>query len=296
MRDSRAAPDVTASRAPVFESRCLEPATESRRRESAPPPRYPAPVAAGLFLALGSLAGAPVDASALQDPAEWPVHSEERPRPPVVDPGPPASPAPPPSDAVVLLDGRHLDEWVGPGGEEPGWRIGDGFVEVVGGSGSITTRREFGDVQLHVEWAAPAEVTGEGQDRGNSGVFLMGMYEVQVLDSYENDTYPDGQNASLYGQAPPLVNPSRPPGEWQTFDIVFRRPHFGPDGELLRPATVTVFHNGVLVHDNEPFTGRTVHGTEAEYEAHGDRGPILLQDHGDPVRFRTIWVRELEDS
>lgn len=242
----------------------------------------------GLFagaLLLGSL-----DLAAQE---EWPVHSEDRPRPPAVDPGPAGPPAPPPSDAVVLLDGTSLAEWERAGGGEPGWRIGDGYIEVVGGSGSIVTRRAFGDVQLHVEWAAPSPPSGEGQNRGNSGVFLMGMYEVQILDSHENDTYPDGQNAALYGQEPPLVNASRPPGEWQTFDIVFRRPHFGEDGEVTRPARVTVFHNGVLVHDGAAFHGRTVHGRPAEYEPHGDAGPIMLQDHGDPVRFRTIWVREL---
>lgn len=246
-------------------------------------------LAAGAFLLLV----VPVDAFAFQDPGDWPVHSEDRPRPPVVDPGPAGPPAPPPSDAIVLMDGSGLDEWQGPGGSDPGWRIADGYVEVVGGTGSITTRREFGDIQLHVEWAAPTPAEGEGQGRGNSGVFLMGIYEIQILDSHGNDTYPDGQNAALYGQEPPLVNASRPAGEWQTFDIVFRRPHFGPDGELERPARVTVFHNGVLVHDAVPFHGRTVHGQPAEYSAHGDTGPIMLQDHADPVRFRTVWVREL---
>jgi hypothetical protein len=250
-------------------------------------------MARALLSASGLLLAGAAGASALQDPGEWPVHSEERPRPPVVDPGPAGPPAPPPSDAIVLTDGSDLSEWAGPGGRTPGWRIGDGYVEVVRGTGSIATRREFGDVQLHLEWAAPAEVTGEGQGRGNSGVFLMGRYEVQILDSWENDTYPDGQNAALYGQAPPIVNASRPPGEWQTFDIVFRRPHFGPDGEVLRPPRITVFHNGVLVHDGAEFHGVTVHGRRAGFEVHGDRGPIILQDHGDAVRFRTIWVREL---
>jgi hypothetical protein len=171
--------------------------------------------------------------------------------------------------------------------------VAEGYLEVVGGAGSIATRRAFGDVQLHVEWATPSPPRGEGQERGNSGVFLMGRYEIQVLDSYRNDTYADGQAAALYGQAPPLVNASRPPGEWQTYDVVFRRPRFGPDGALLQPARVTVFHNGVLVHDNVGFTGRTAHGRKATYEPHEDRLPLVLQDHGDPVRFRNIWVREL---
>lgn len=251
----------------------------------------------GALMAAGAGAGAllvgAAGAGALQEPDEWPVHSMDRPRPPVVDPGPARSPAPPPSDAILLLDGTSLAEWQGVDGGEPGWRVGDGYVEVVGWSGSIRTRREFGDLQLHVEWAAPAPPRGEGQGRGNSGVFLMGRYEVQVLDSWENETYADGQNGALYGQAPPLVNASRPPGEWQTFDIVFRRPRFGPEGALLRPARITVLHNGVLVHDNAAFAGRTAHGRPAAYEPHGDRGPILLQDHGDPVRFRTVWAREL---
>jgi hypothetical protein len=259
----------------------------------------PGLAAATLVLAAATLALLALGAGELaalqdgQDARAWPVHSEDRPRPAVVDPGPATPPAPPPSDAIVLMDGTGLDAWMGPGDGAPGWRVADGFVEVVGGTGSIRTRQEFGDIQLHVEWAAPPDPEGDGQGRGNSGVFLMGMYEVQILDSWENDTYPDGQNAALYGQAPPLVNASRPPGEWQTFDVVFRRPHFDADGALERPARVTVFHNGVLVHDAATFTGQTVHGREASYAAHGDAGPIQLQDHGDPVRFRNVWVREL---
>lgn len=224
---------------------------------------------------------------------EWEVHSMDRPRPPVVDPGPAGPPAPVPSDAVVLFDGTDLREWRG--GEGPaGWRVEGGYVEVVGGSGSISTRRAFGDIQLHVEWAAPAQIEGDGQGRGNSGVFLMGLYEIQVLDSYRNDTYPDGQAAALYGQEPPLVNASRPPGEWQTYDIVFRRPRFADDGSLVEPARATVFHNGVLVHNNVAFHGRTVHRQRATYAPHEERLPLTLQDHGNPVRFRNIWVRELE--
>jgi hypothetical protein len=225
---------------------------------------------------------------------EWPVHSMDRPKPPVVAPGSAGAPVPAPSDAVVLFDGTSLAEWVRQSdGGAAGWRVTDGHMEVVGGSGTIATRRSFGDVQLHVEWAAPAPPHGEGQERGNSGVFLMGRYEIQILDSYRNDTYADGQAAALYGQTPPLVNASRPPGEWQTYDIVFRRPRFGPDGSVVQPARATVFHNGVLVQDNVAFTGRTVHGRKAVYEPHEDRLPLVLQDHGDPVRFRNIWVREL---
>jgi len=225
---------------------------------------------------------------------EWPVHSTDRPRPPVVTPGPAGLPSPPPSDAIVLFDGTTLAEWVRQNdGGAAGWRVADGYMAVVGGSGTIATRRSFGDVQLHIEWATPMPPRGEGQERGNSGVFLMGRYEIQVLDSYRNDTYADGQAAALYGQTPPLVNASRPPGEWQTYDIVFRRPRFGPDGSVVQPARATVFHNGVLVQDNVAFTGRTVHGRRAVYEPHEDRLPLVLQDHGDPVRFRNIWVREL---
>ncbi|HET7038265.1 MAG TPA: DUF1080 domain-containing protein [Gemmatimonadales bacterium] len=225
---------------------------------------------------------------------QWAVHSMERPRPPVVNPGPAGPPIPPPSDAVVLFDGTGLAEWVRQeDGGPAGWRVADGYMEVVRGAGSIATRRSFGDVQLHLEWMAPSPPTGEGQERGNSGVFLMGRYEIQVLDSYRSDTYADGQAAALYGQAPPLVNASRPPGEWQTYDIVFRRPRFGPDEAVLEPARVTVLHNGVLVHDNAEFTGRTAHGRRAAYQRHEDRLPLVLQDHGDPVRFRNVWVREL---
>ncbi len=225
---------------------------------------------------------------------DWPVHSMDRPRPPVVDPGPAGPPAPAPSDAIVLFDGTSLDQWERQAGGPAGWRLVDGAMEVVRGSGSIQTRRSFGDLQLHIEWATPRTPAGRGQGMGNSGVFLMGMYEVQILDSHGNDTYPDGQAGSLYGQEPPLVNASRPAGEWQTYDIIFHRPRFQSDGAVMEPARVTVFHNGVLVHHKAAFHGRTVHARRAVYEPHGDRGPIMLQDHGDPVRFRNIWVRELE--
>ena len=231
-----------------------------------------------------------------QEPREWPVHSMERPRPPVVDPGPERPPAPAPSDAVVLFDGRDLSEWQMADGSPAKWKVTDGYVEVVAESGSIQTKRVFGDVQLHLEWAAPAVVSGEGQGRGNSGVFLMGLYEVQILDSYQNDTYPDGQAAALFGQAPPLVNACRPPGQWQTYDIIFRRPRFDADGSLREPARVTVLHNGVLVHENVEFAGRTVFGRRAQYEPHADELPLVLQDHRNPVRYRNVWIRELPEG
>ena len=157
----------------------------------------------------------------------------------------------------------------------------------------MRTRRGFGDAQLHLEFMTPPP-EGEGQERGNSGVFLMGSYEVQVLDSWQNDTYPDGQAGSVYGQTPPLVNASRPPGQWQSFDIVFHRPRFNADGSVAQPGRVTVLHNGVLVQDNTTITGRTVNMAIARYEAHADKLPLALQDHGNRMRFRNIWVRELE--
>jgi len=172
--------------------------------------------------------------------------------------------------------------------------MANGYVEVVPGTGAIATKQGFGDVQLHIEWAAPTPAKGEGQERGNSGVFLMGMYEVQVLDSYRNKTYPDGQAGAVYGQYPPLVNASRPPGEWQTYDIVFHGPRFDAGGKLLRPARMTVVFNGVLVQDNVVLTGPTAHQTRPPYAAHPEKLPLSLQDHGNPMRFRNIWVREIK--
>ena len=225
---------------------------------------------------------------------QWPVHAMDRPRPSVVDPGPERPPVPPPADAIVLLDGKDLAEWQSADGTAAKWVVRDGYVEVAPQTGNIHTRRTFGDVQVHVEWAAPVPPTGEGQERGNSGVFLMSHYEVQVLDSYRNDTYADGQAAAVYGQTPPLVNASRPPGQWQTYDIVFRRPRFAADGTVRDSARVTVFHNGVLVQDHTVITGWTVHGRRAQYAPHADRLPLELQDHGNPVRYRDLWVRSLE--
>jgi hypothetical protein len=223
----------------------------------------------------------------------WPVNSPDRPKPPVVDPGPERPPAPAPSDAIVLFDGKNLDQWMMADTSPPKWIVRDGYMEVAAASGTLKTRRAFGDVQLHLEWAAPVPPKGEGQERGNSGVFLMGLYEIQVLDSYHNDTYADGQAGAVYGQVPPLVNPARPPGQWQTYDIVFHRPLFDAQGQVTRPARVTVFFNGVLVQDNTEIQGRTVHGRRAHYEPHPDRLPLALQDHGHPVRYRDIWIREL---
>jgi hypothetical protein len=233
---------------------------------------------------------------AAQVSTRWPIHSRDRPQPPVVTPAPTDQPAAPPTDAIVLFGGTDLSQWEGDSGQAAPWKVENGYFEIAAGSGGIRTRHGFGDCQLHVEWRAPSPPVGEGQDRGNSGVFLMGRYEVQVLDSYDNRTYPDGQAAALYGQYPPLVNATRPPGQWQSYDIVFRRPRFDPQGKLLHPARVTVFHNGVLVQDNVMLSGATAHQRRPPYVAHPDKLPIHLQDHGSPVRYRNIWIRELADE
>ena len=169
-------------------------------------------------------------------------------------------------------------------------------MEVVASTGNITTTRGFGDVQLHIEWMSPVPAKGEGQERGNSGVFLMGIYEIQVLDSYHNATYADGAAAAIYGQYPPLVNPTRPPGQWQTYDIVFHRPRFDATGNVTRPARMTILFNGILVQDDVALTGPTAHKARPPYAKHADRLPLILQDHGDPVRYRNIWVRELPNG
>jgi hypothetical protein len=222
----------------------------------------------------------------------WKIHDPERPQPNLIDPG---TPARAPSDAIALFDGKDLSHWRS--GDGPAkWKVENGYVEVVKGAGSLVTRQAYGDCQLHIEWMSPQSSSGTGQNRGNSGVFMMGIYEVQVLDSHQNKTYPDGQAASIYGQYPPMVNASRAPGEWQSYDIIFRRPRFDKDGKLLRPARMTVLHNGIVVHDNVELTGPTAHNRRPEYKPHADKLPISLQDHGDPVRFRNIWIRELSDE
>ena len=234
-------------------------------------------------------------ALAQQGMSDWPQHSRDRPVPPIVTPGAPALPVPPPADAIVLFDGKSLAKWEDGKGGAAKWKlIPGGAMEVAPGTGGIQTRDGFGDVQLHVEWMSPNPPKGKDQDRGNSGVFLMGKFEVQVLDSYENVTYADGQAASIYGQYPPLVNVSRKPGEWQSYEIVFHRPHFDAAGKLTKPARFTVFHNGVLVQDNVEPVGPTAHMTRPPYTAQPDRLPIGLQDHEHPVRYRNIWLRDLE--
>jgi enamine deaminase RidA (YjgF/YER057c/UK114 family) len=229
-------------------------------------------------------------------PSGWRAHDPARPHPPVVTPARLERPVPAPADAVVLFDGSSLSGWRNRSGGPAGWRVRAGAMEAVAGAGYVFTRQKFGDVQLHVEWAAPVPPKDTGQGRGNSGVFLMEEYEVQVLDSYRNETYADGQAAAVFGQYPPLANASLPPGEWQTYDIMFRRPRFDPTGALLAPARLTVVHNGILVQDDVALWGPTNWLQAEPYAAGPERGSIGLQDHGNPVRYRNIWVRELADS
>ena len=199
----------------------------------------------------------------------------------------------PPSDAVVLFDGKDLSRWrsVNTGGEAK-WKVKEGYAEVVAGAGDIATKEEFGDCQLHLEWATPSEVKGEGQERGNSGVFLMERYEVQVLDSYNNKTYYHGQAGAIYKQYAPLVNASRKPGEWQSYDIIFKAPKFDEQGKVTERARITVLHNGVLIQNNVEIYGNTWHDRAANYISHGPAS-LRLQDHGNPIRYRNVWIRPL---
>ena len=221
----------------------------------------------------------------------FPEFTEQwEPVPEVIDPG---NARKAPSDAIVLFDGTNLDAWHHPKGEAPKWTVADGAFTVKRGTGTIQTKKAFGDMQLHIEWRTPKEVKGDGQGRGNSGVFLMGLYEVQVLDNYDNITYPNGQAGSIYKQHIPLVNACRKPGEWQSYDIIFTAPEFYEDGSMKHPAYVTVLHNGVLVQNHVALRGPTAYIGVPSYEAHEDKLPLTLQDHGNPVSFRNIWVREL---
>ncbi|MDP9206798.1 MAG: DUF1080 domain-containing protein [Gemmatimonadota bacterium] len=223
-----------------------------------------------------------------QEPSPFPPPKAE---PPIITPG--KTNADPPSDAIVLFGGKDLSRWRGKDGVPAKWTIRDGYIEVGAGAGDITTVDKFGDVQLHIEWATPALPKGEGQERGNSGVFLMERYEVQVLDSYDNKTYYHGQAASVYKQHAPLVNASRKPGEWQAYDIVFHAPKFDEQGKVIERARVTVIHNGVLVQNNVEIYGITYNDRPALYIAHDPQQPLRLQDHGNPVRYRNIWIRRL---
>lgn len=228
------------------------------------------------------------------------VHDSDRPHPPVVTPG--AKPGDPPSDAIVLFDGKDLSKWraqrssitrSGAGASDaPEWILKDGYVEAALKTGDLATRDKFGDCQLHIEWSTPTPPTGNSQARGNSGVLLMGRYEIQVLDSYQNPTYADGQAGAIYGQWPPLANASRPPGEWQAYDIIFEAPKF--EGErLVKPAYFTVFHNGVLLHNRQQSMGPMVYRQVAKYTPHPAEDSLVLQNHNSKVKYRNIWIRKI---
>ena len=226
---------------------------------------------------------------------KWRVHDDSRPRPQVVKPGASFSQlAPPPADATVLFDGTSLDGWLNSKPNKPvAWKIIDNFMEVTPKSGTLRTKEHFGDFQLHLEFATPAEVKGASQGRGNSGVIIYGLYEVQLLDSYNNKSYADGQCGAMYGQFPPLRNAAKKPGEWQTYDIIFETARW-KDGKLAKKANVTVLHNGVLLHHRKEFIGTVKHKKVGTYaKPHEPKGPIVLQDHGNPMRFRNIWIRPI---
>ena len=237
--------------------------------------------------------------SVAQVDARWKPNDPDRSQPPVIEAGTASTqdaPGRPPSDAIVLFDGKDLSQWAGADGQAAKWKVADGYIEVVPHSGYIHTRQPFGDCQLHVEFAEPVPAVGEDQGRGNSGVFLMGLYEIQVLDSYQSKTYADGQASAVYAQFPPQVKASRPPGQGQTYDIIFHAPRFDQSGNLRHPARVTVLHNGVLVQDNVELSGPTGHHVRPPYTPGPDKLPLSLQDHGNPVRFRNIWIRELGEG
>jgi 3-keto-disaccharide hydrolase len=224
---------------------------------------------------------------------KWHVHDGRRPQPTVVTPGTFSAEATPPSDATVLFDGKDLSKWQSLKGGEAQWKVADGYFQVATGTGDIETKEKFGAFQLHLEWAEPVPAQGESQGRGNSGVFLQGHYEIQVLDNYQNITYPDGQAGAVYGQHPPFVNACRPPGQWQTYDIAFT-PAEWSGGEVTSPAYVTVFQNGVLVQNHTEIYGSTGHRIFPHYTDFGATGPLELQDHGNLVRYRNIWIREIK--
>lgn len=248
-------------------------------------------------LGYGASTGSPFYGDPPDEHHPWAIHDQNRPQPKIVTPGTFSTPeraGQPPSDAVVLFDGTDLSKWEGTkDGRGPAkWIVRDGYMEVAPSTGDIQTRDGFGDCQLHIEWAAPSEVKGDSQGRGNSGIFLMGLCEIQVLDCYNNPTYADGAAGSVYGVNPPMANALRPPGQFQVYDIVFRRPIWR-DGKELDPGHVTVFVNGVLVQDHTALEGPTGHMRRTHPEAFPEKGPLKLQDHGNPTRFRNIWYRPL---
>lgn len=229
---------------------------------------------------------------------KWKVHDMARPRPRKVTPAPYVNEAPP-SDAVVLFDGKDLSQWAqaARGGQvqEPKWKVENGYIEIAPRTGRLVTKEKFGDCQLHVEWLIPKEATGTGQSRGNSGVELMTRYEIQVLESNQNLTYADGGAGAIYGVWPPLVNPSRPQGEWNVYDVFFEAPRFEGD-KVVKPAYVTLFFNGVLAQDHQAYLGTTIWRQVGKYTPHPAEQPLSLQDHNQPVRFRNIWIRRLPES
>ncbi len=234
-----------------------------------------------------------------QGAQQWGPNDRNRPEPPIITPGTESTqekPGRPPSDAIVLFNGKDLSNWEAVNGGPAKWDVGDGYFQTVPGVGDIQTKASYGDFQLHVEWATPNPPHGTDQDRGNSGVFLHGLYEIQVLDSFNNVTYADGEAAAVYGQYPPLVNAARPPGVWQMYDIAFHGARFDSSGKVTRKANVTVFYNGVLVQDHVEIMGPTAHHERPPYTPHPDRLPLRLQDHHHPVRYRNLWLRELKEG
>jgi hypothetical protein len=232
--------------------------------------------------------------TALIPGTQWHIHDGDRPQPRIITPGAQFSQsAPAPSDANVLFDGTDLSKWEHGNGSPAKWKIENGYMEVVPKSGILRTKDKFGDFQLHLEFATPEKIEGTGQGRGNNGINIWGRYEVQVLDSYENKTYADGQCAALYGQFPPLVNASKGPGQWQTYDIIFEGPRWDAEGNVTKKAHVTVLHNGVIVHHRRELHGPTGHRMIGDYKRRQDSGHIELYEHGNPVRFRNIWLRPL---
>jgi len=230
---------------------------------------------------------------------QWKPGDHNRPQPAKVAPATASTPdkaGTAPSDAVVLFDGQDLSAWKQSSGKPLSWKMGNGYFEAAPGSGDIVTKQAFGDAQVHVEWQSPDPPKGTDQEPGNSGVYLMSRYEIQVLESFYNKTYPDGMAGAVYCQYPPQVNASLKPGEWQTYDIIWHGPHFSASGELQTPATVTVIYNGVLVQDHVTLTGPTDWLKRPPYKAHPAQMPLLLQDHGQPVRYRNVWIRELKEQ
>ena len=255
-------------------------------------------VGAALVLAAGIQAHAQTQEAVPVPPPMVPGMTEFwEPQVPVVTPGKPSANAviSAPSDAIVLFDGKDLSKWRNKDGGAAGWTVNNGVFTVKKGTGDIFTRQEFNDYQLHIEWQVPSNITGKSQARGNSGIFMQGIYELQVLDNYNNRTYANGQAGSIYKQTPPLKNAMRPPGEWQVYDVIYTAPRFKEDSTLFSPARITVIHNGVVIQNNTTITGNTPYIGLPKYRFHG-KGPISLQDHGDPsepLSFRNIWIRPL---